>query len=55
MRYILHLCNVGLMCVIWLFDDDWGEQVILSYKGNRESSKLLTMKKCLVYRKILID
>ncbi len=33
---------LDFMCVIWLFDEmGLGEQVILSYKGNRETEQIM--------------
>ena len=49
MRYIFHLCNVGLYVRIWVFDEmGLGEQVILSYKGNRGIEQIVNHEKCLV-------
>jgi hypothetical protein len=40
---------LDFVCVIWLFDEmGLGEQVILSYKGNRGIEQIVNHEKCLV-------
>lgn len=40
---------LDFVCVIWLFDEmELGEQVILSYKGNRGIEQIVNHEKCLV-------